>query len=83
MQLSIKTHNLTVSVDIPEDEDNVATPNSLMLAAYEAIEHIYTHDAVVRAYYETDPYYTCERNPDDPVLTLMPGDVKLGIKRHR
>ena len=79
MQISIKTiDNLTVSVDLPEDEnsDVVVTCNDLMLAAYQAIEHVFGHSATVRAYYETDPYDGILREPDDPVLQLMPEDVK-------
>lgn len=86
MQLSITTRNLTVSVDIPEDEEKCInpSPNDLMLAAYEAIEHIFNHSAVVRAYYETDPYDNCEREPGDPILAMMPEDVKIGFgKKHR
>ena len=86
MQLSITTHDLTVSVDIPEDEekDINPSPNDVMIAAYKAIEHVFSYKGMVRAYYETDPYYTCLREPDDPVLAMMPEDVQPCFgKKHR
>lgn len=83
MQISIKTRNLTVAVDLPEDEENdiIVTCNDLMLAAYQAIEHIFSHSAVVRAYYETDPYYGEQREINDPILALMPEDIRPGFSK--
>lgn len=72
MTLSITSKSLTVSVDLA-DED--VTCKEAMLAAYEAIAHIFSHSGMVRAYYETDPYYGTERESDDPVLKMIPEDI--------
>lgn len=69
MKISVNSRNLTVSVDLPEED---VTCKKAMLAAYEAITHIFSHSGMVRAYYETDPYYGTEREPDDPVSKLIP-----------
>lgn len=72
MTISITSKNLTVSVDLPQED---VTCKKAMLAAYEAIAHVFSHSGMVRAYYETDPYYGTEREPDDPVLKLIPEDI--------
>ena len=74
MKVSITSKNIMVSVDLPEED---VTCTGAMLAAYEAIAHIFSHSGMVRAYYKTDPYYGIEREADDPLLKMMPEDVNL------
>lgn len=55
MDISIKEENLTVSVNIPEEEGKEVTCEQVMLAAFDAISRVFSDEQVIKAYYAVDP----------------------------
>ena len=55
MDISIKEENLTVSVNIPEEEGKDVTCEQVMLAAFDAISRVFSDKQVIKAYYAVDP----------------------------
>ena len=71
MTLSIKHDKLTVAVELEEDGfEKTVSCEELLLAAYDAISRIFTQQALVKAYYNTDPDTIDLRDEDDPVRQL-------------
>lgn len=73
MTLSIKHDNLTVAMELEEDDfEKSVSCEELLLAAYDAISRIFSQDALVKAYYNTDPDTMALRDEDDPVMQMGP-----------
>lgn len=71
MIISIKQDNLTVAVEMEEDDfEKSVSCEELLLAAYAAISRIFSQEALVRAYYNTNPDTIDLRDEDDPVRQL-------------
>ena len=51
MELIIKEGNLTYIKKF----GNAATPEDMLIGAYELISKVYSQEAVIRAYHRTDP----------------------------
>ena len=71
MIISIKQDNLTVAVEMEEDDfEKSVSCEELLLAAYAAISRIFSQEALVRAYYNPNPDTIDLRDEDDPVRQL-------------
>ena len=46
---------MTISREIVASSNNEITPESVLLAAYDIIGRIFSQEAVIKAYYNTDP----------------------------
>ena len=58
-----------------EDEfEKSVSCEELLLAAYDATSRIFSHDALVRAYYNTDSDAMALRDDDDPIRQHGPKD---------
>ena len=55
MQLSLKEDNMTITVDLTPEGDNDITAEDVLIAAYDVISRVFSQEAVIRAYYRTDP----------------------------
>ena len=55
MQLSLKEHNMTITMDLTPEGDNDITAEDVLIAAYDAISRVFSQEAVIRAYHRTDP----------------------------
>jgi len=77
--ISIKKEDLTLSIDLPEDEENekYVPAQDLLLAAFRQIDYFYSQNALIKAYYNLDPDTLGERDKSDPVRKYMPDYVKL------
>ena len=55
--LSVKKEDLTMSIDLLEDEENdkYVTAQDLLLAAFRLIDYFYNQKALIKAYYNLDP----------------------------
>ena len=55
MQLSLKEDNMTITVNLTPEGDNDITAEDVLIAAYDVISRVFSQEAVIRAYYRTDP----------------------------
>lgn len=55
MILSIKEDNLTVSIEFPETDEVKPSAADVLISAYDVISRIFSQEAVIGAYYSTDP----------------------------
>ena len=55
MQLSLKEDKMTITMDLTPEGDNDITAEDVLIAAYDVISRIFSQEAVIRAYYRTDP----------------------------
>ena len=55
MQLSLKEDNMTITMDLTPEGDNDITAEDVLIAAYDVIGRVFSQEAVIRAYYRTDP----------------------------
>ena len=55
MQLSLKDENMTITIDLTPEGDNDITAEDVLIAAYDVISRVFSQEAVIRAYYRTDP----------------------------
>lgn len=70
MIISIKEDNMTISVELEEDNwDKKPSCEDAMLAAFDALRRVYPVESVIEAYYRIDPECLGIRNEDDPVST--------------
>lgn len=68
MQLIIKDGNLTMSMDFIDSFDHNVTAEEVLLGAYDLISRAFSQEAVVRAYYHTNPDTMDLRDEDDGFL---------------
>ncbi len=71
MILSIKEGDLTISKEFIDTEDHDVSVEEVLVGAYDVISRVFTQDAVVKAYYKTDPDCMGFRDPDDKVLQMF------------
>ena len=77
MNISINQGNLTVAIDLGEDDfEKSVSCEELMLAAFDIISRVFSDRAVTMAYYRLDPDTKTIRNDDDPVLAMLPDYLK-------
>ena len=77
MTISIKQGNLTVAVDLEENDfDKSVSCEELMLAAFDIIGRVFSQTAVIKAYYRLDPDTMDFRREDDPVTKMYPKYLK-------
>ena len=55
MQLSLKEDKMTITMNLTPEGDNDITAEDVLIAAYDVISRIFSQEAVIRAYYRTDP----------------------------
>lgn len=55
MQLSLKEDNMTITMDLTPEGDNDITAEDVLIAAFDVISRVFSQEAVIRAYYRTDP----------------------------
>lgn len=73
MTISIKQSNLTISVELEEDDfDKSPTCEEVLIAAYEIISRVFSDKSVVNAYYNTDPDTKALRSAKDPIRAMCP-----------
>ena len=65
MILSIKEDNLTVSIEFPETDEVKPSAADVLIGAYDVISRIFSQEAVIGAYYSTDPDTMDLRRKDD------------------
>lgn len=71
MIISIKEDNVTISVELEEDDwDKTPSCEDAMLAAIDALRRVFTVESVTRAYYRIDPERLGLRDKDDPVRMM-------------
>ena len=63
MEILIKDHGLTVSVSLDRGDGEGPTCEEVLLAAYDVISRVFTQEAVILAYYRTDPDTMALREP--------------------
>ena len=68
MILSIKEDNLTVSIEFPETDEVKPSAADVLIGAYDVISRIFSQEAVIGAYYSTDPDTMDFRRKDDGLL---------------
>lgn len=68
MILSIKEDNLTVSIEFPETDDVKPSATDVLIGAYDVISRVFSQEAVIGAYYSTDPDTMDFRRKDDDFL---------------
>ena len=68
MILSIKEDNLTVSIEFPETDEVKPSAADVLIGAYDVISRIFSQEAVIGAYYSTDPDTMDFRRKDDEFL---------------
>ena len=76
--ISVKKEDLTMSIDLIEDEENdkYVTAQDLLLAAFRLVDYFYSQKALIKAYYNLDPDTLGERDKSDPVRKYMPDYMK-------
>ena len=76
--ISIQKEDLTLSIDLPEDEENdkYVTAQDFLLAAFRLIDYFYSQRALIKAFYNLDPDTLRERDKSDPVRKYMPDYAK-------
>ena len=78
MVISIKHHNLTVAVELEEEDfEKSVSCEELLLAAYDIISRVFSQTGLIRAYYATNPDTMAERDEDDPVREMCPEWARL------
>ena len=55
MVLSLKEHNMTISMEFEETTDKEITPEEILLGAYDILSRVFSQEQVSRAYKNTDP----------------------------
>ena len=55
MVLSLKEHNMTISMEFEENTDKEITPEEVLLGAYDILSRVFSQEQVSRAYKNTDP----------------------------
>ena len=55
MVLSLKEHNMTISMEFEETTDKEITPEEVLLGAYDILSRVFSLEQVSRAYKNTDP----------------------------
>ena len=55
MVLSLKEHNMTISMEFEETTDKEITPEEVLLGAYDILSRVFSQEQVSRAYKSTDP----------------------------
>lgn len=55
MVLSLKEHNMTISMEFEETTDKEITPEEVLLGAYDILSRAFSQEQVSRAYKNTDP----------------------------
>ena len=55
MVLSLKEHNMTISMEFEETTDKEITPEEVLLGAYDILSRVFSQEQVSRAYKNTDP----------------------------
>ena len=68
MILSIKEDNLTVSIEFLETDEVKPSAADVLIGAYDVISRIFSQEAVIGAYYSTDPDTMDFRRKDDEFL---------------
>ena len=68
MILSIKEDNLTVSIEFPETYEVKPSAADVLIGAYDVISRVFSQEAVIGAYYSTDPDTMDFRRKDDDFL---------------
>ena len=68
MILSIKEGNLTVSIEFPETDEVKPSAADVLIGAYDVISRVFSQEAVIGAYYSTDPDTMDFRRKDDEFL---------------
>ena len=68
MILSIKEDNLTVSIEFPETDEVKPSAADVLIGAYDIISRVFSQEAVIGAYYSTDPDTMDFRRKDDDFL---------------
>ena len=68
MILSIKEDNLTVSIEFQETDEVKPSAADVLIGAYDVISRIFSQEAVIGAYYSTDPDTMDFRRKDDDFL---------------
>jgi hypothetical protein len=73
MLISLKQDNITVAVELEENSlFETVSCEDVLIAAYDIISRVFSEEAVVKAYYRTDPDTMTFREKDDPVLKMCP-----------
>ena len=71
MTISIKEDNLTVAVELEENDfDKSVSCEEAMIAALDVLSRIFPEESVIRAYYRIDPDGLGLRKEDDPVRMM-------------
>ena len=71
MTISIKQDNVTIAVELEEDDwDKTPSCEDAMLAAFDALRRVFPIESVTRAYYRIDPECLGLRDEDDPVRMM-------------
>ena len=71
MTISIKEDNLTVAVELEENDfDKSVSCEDAMIAAFDVLGRIFPEESVTRAYYRIDPDRLGLRKEDDPVRMM-------------
>lgn len=68
MILLIKEDNMTVSIESPEIDEEKPSAADVLIGAYDVISRIFSQEAVIGAYYSTDPDTMDFRRKDDDFL---------------
>ena len=71
MTISIKEDNLTVAVELEENDfDKSVSCEDAIIAAFDVLGRIFPEESVTRAYYRIDPDRLGLRKEDDPVRMM-------------
>ena len=71
MTISIKEDNLTVAIELEENDfDKSVSCEEAMIAAFDVLSRIFPEESVTRAYYRIDPDCLNYRKEDDPVRKI-------------
>ena len=81
MVLSIKDGDLTVSIDIIEDEHQRNQAELLLLGMLKAADCVFSSASIIDAYYHIDPDILGIREDDDVIWTLFQ-KYRLTIGQH-
>lgn len=79
MTISIKEDNLTVAVELEENDfDKSVSCEEAMIAALDVLSRIFPEESVTRAYYRIDPDRLNYRKEDDPVRIMYERILNIG-----
>lgn len=71
MTISIKEDNLTVAIELEENDfDKSVSCEEAMIAAFDVLSRIFPEESVTRAYYRIDPDGLVIRKENDPVRMM-------------